>query len=89
MLGDLGGETHYLWRAVDHEGEVLEVFATKRRDRRAALKCAAFSPDGELTGKRQQDLAIGRLLLRRRLQLLSDLVPFPRTSEVLNPVREH
>jgi putative transposase len=25
------------WRAVDHEGEVLEVFATKRRDRRAAL----------------------------------------------------
>ena len=28
----------YLWRAVDHEGEVLEVFATKRRDRRVALK---------------------------------------------------
>ena len=27
-----------LWRAVDHEGEVLEVFATKRRDRRAALE---------------------------------------------------
>ena len=25
-------------RAVDHEGEVLEVFVTKRRDRRAALK---------------------------------------------------
>jgi putative transposase len=24
------GETHYLWRAVDHEGEVLEVFVTKR-----------------------------------------------------------
>jgi putative transposase len=32
------GETHYLWRAVDHEGEVLEVFVTKRRDRKAALK---------------------------------------------------
>jgi len=32
------GETHYLWRAVDHEGEVLEVFATKRRDRKAALQ---------------------------------------------------
>jgi putative transposase len=28
---------HYLWRAVDHEGEVLEVFASKRRDRKAAL----------------------------------------------------
>ena len=34
----INGETHYLWRAVDHEGEVLEVFATKLRDRKAALK---------------------------------------------------
>ena len=34
----INGETHYLWRAVDHEGEVLEVFATKRRDRKAALQ---------------------------------------------------
>ena len=34
----INGEMHYLWRAVDHEGEVLEVVATKRRDRRAALK---------------------------------------------------
>jgi len=33
----INGEMHYLWRAVDHEGEVLEVFATKRRDRQAAL----------------------------------------------------
>ena len=33
----INGETHYLWRAVDHEGEVLEVFSTKRRDRKAAL----------------------------------------------------
>ncbi len=34
----INGETHYLWRAVDHEGEVLEVFVTKRRDRNAALR---------------------------------------------------
>ena len=34
----INGETHYLWRAVDHEGEVLEVFVTKQRDRKAALK---------------------------------------------------
>ena len=27
-----------MWRAVDHEGEILEVFVTKRRDRKAALK---------------------------------------------------
>ena len=34
----INGETHDLWRAVEHEGEVLEVFATKRRDSRAALR---------------------------------------------------
>ena len=34
----INGETHYLWRAVDHEGEVLESFVTKRRDRKAALR---------------------------------------------------
>ena len=33
----INGETYYLWRAVGHEGEVLEVFATKQRDRKAAL----------------------------------------------------
>ncbi len=33
----INGEIHYFWRAGDHEGEVLEVFATKRRDRKAAL----------------------------------------------------
>ena len=32
------GEARYLWRAVDHEGEVLESFVTKRRDRKSALK---------------------------------------------------
>ena len=34
----INGVTHYLWRAVDHEGEVLESIATKTRDRKAALK---------------------------------------------------
>jgi len=34
----INGETHYLWRAVDHEGEVLESYVTKRRDRKAALR---------------------------------------------------
>lgn len=33
----INGEMHYLWRAVDHEGEVLEAFVSKRRDRKAAL----------------------------------------------------
>ena len=34
----INGEQHYLWRAVDHEGEVLEAFVSKRRDKKAALK---------------------------------------------------
>ncbi|MEH6404139.1 MAG: IS6 family transposase [Sneathiella sp.] len=33
----INGETHYLWRAVDHEGEVLEAYVSKRRDRKSAL----------------------------------------------------
>ena len=38
VLVRINGETHYLWRAVDHEGEVLEVYAMKRRDHKAALE---------------------------------------------------
>ena len=34
----INGELHYLWRAVDHEGEVLEAYVTKTRNRKAALK---------------------------------------------------
>ena len=34
----INGETHYLWRAVDHEGEVLESYVTKKRDKSAALR---------------------------------------------------
>lgn len=38
VFGKINGERHYLWRAVDHEGEVLESFVTKRRDKAAALE---------------------------------------------------
>lgn len=38
MYVKLNGEMVYLWRAVDHEGEVLESFVTKTRDKAAALK---------------------------------------------------
>ena len=34
----INGERHYRWRAVDHEGEVLESVVTRTRDRKAALK---------------------------------------------------
>lgn len=34
----INGERHYLWRAVDHEGEILESFVTKARDKASAMK---------------------------------------------------
>ena len=34
----INGKQHYLWRAVDHEGEVLESYVTKHRDRKSALR---------------------------------------------------
>jgi len=38
MYVKLNGEMVYLWRAVDHEGEVLESFVTRKRDKSAALR---------------------------------------------------
>ena len=37
MYVKVNGELRYLWRAVDHEGEILESFVTKDRDKVAAL----------------------------------------------------
>ena len=34
----INGERHCLWRAVDHEGEVLESYVTKEETKKAALK---------------------------------------------------
>ena len=37
MYVKLNGEMVYLWRAVDHEGEILESYVTKKRDKAAAF----------------------------------------------------
>jgi len=34
----INGATHYLWRTVDHEGEVLESYVTRKRDKTAAMR---------------------------------------------------
>ena len=41
----INGEKHSPWRAVDHEGEVLESFVTKTRDETAALKFLKKTPE--------------------------------------------
>jgi putative transposase len=37
MFVKVNGEMRYLWRAVDHEGEILESYVTRTRDKSAAL----------------------------------------------------
>ena len=37
MYMKINGEMQYLWRAVDHEGEILKSFVMKTRDKQAAL----------------------------------------------------
>ena len=69
----IGGRQMYLWRAVDSEGEMLDVLVQKRRDRRAALKLMrrllkkqGFLPDAIVTdllksyGAALRDLGLGR-----------------------------
>ena len=34
----IGGKTHYLWRAVDQHGNVLDILVTSRRDAKAATR---------------------------------------------------
>src|SRR4051794_25569088 len=38
MVVRIAGRQMYLWRAVDHEGEILDMLVQRRRDKRAALK---------------------------------------------------
>jgi putative transposase len=54
----IAGKRMYLWRAVDHEGEVLDMLVQRRRDRRAAsrlmrklLKKQGFAPKLLVTDK--------------------------------------
>jgi putative transposase len=53
-----GEQQHYLWRAVDHEGEVLESFVTKTRDKKATLK---FIKNSLKRHGRAEELVTGRL----------------------------
>src|SRR5947199_937307 len=38
MVVRIAGKRTYLWRAVDHEGEILDMLVQRRRDTRAALR---------------------------------------------------
>src|SRR5215467_12547260 len=71
MVIRIAGERMYLWRAVDHEGEVLDMLVQRRRDTRAALrlmrkliKTQGFAPKLVITDKlRSYAAAVRRLRL--------------------------
>ncbi len=44
----VNGLKHHRWRAVDHEGEVLESFVTKRCDKKTVLIFLRKSPPAKI-----------------------------------------
>jgi putative transposase len=38
VLVKINGKAHYLWRAVDQDGNVLDILVTSRRDAKAATR---------------------------------------------------
>mgnify|MGYP001828911391 CR=1 FL=1 len=70
----INGKQMYLWRAVDNEGEVLDILVQRRRDKRAALKLMrkllkkqGFVPDAFITDKLPSyGAALGDLGLSKR-----------------------
>ena len=73
----INSEQHYLWRAVDHEGEVLESCVTKRRDKAAALKFLRKTmkrngqPEVIVTDKLRSDRAAMKDIRNARKQEIS------------------
>ena len=76
----INGERHYLWRAVDHDGEGLESFVTKTRDKKAALKFLKKSlkrhgPADEFVTDRLR--SCGAALLIRAAESLAKITVLP------------
>ena len=65
------GERHYLWRAVDQDGHVLDILVQRRRDRKAARSFSArysglrYVPRVIITDKLNSDEAAKREILPR------------------------
>jgi putative transposase len=69
MVVRIAGDRMYLWRAVDHEGEILDMLVQRRRDTRAALrlmrkllKKQGFAPKLPVTDKLRSYAAAFRRL---------------------------
>ena len=51
----INGEMHYLWRAVDHEGEVLESFVTKTRDKQGRIEIPQENDEAARSARGHRD----------------------------------
>jgi putative transposase len=74
VFASINGKRMYLWRAVDSEGEVLDILVQRRRNKKAALKLMrkllkkqGFIPDAFITDKLPSyGAALGDLGLSKR-----------------------
>ena len=66
MVVRIAGKRMYLWRAVDHEGEVLDMLVQRRRDKHAALRLmdAQAAQEARLRAEIADDRQAGLLRIR-------------------------
>ena len=69
MYVKMSGEMRYLWRAVDHEGEILESFFTRERDKAATLHRRSAFLQASHDRTREQRQAGGWTLGRSRTRI--------------------
>lgn len=83
MYVKLNGEMVYLWRAVDHEGQVMESYLTRTCDKVAALAFTKKTPKGSI----QFTYPDGVPRIRRRSMSWSSRKKAARVMTWLNTAR--
>jgi putative transposase len=71
----VNGQLRYLWRAVDHEGEVLEVVVTAKRDKASALNPWRRSTVFDLAGRELRIHSQNRQRVSRNVEFGDDPHP--------------
>jgi transposase-like protein len=71
MVVRIAGKRMYLWRSVDHEGEILDMLVQRRRDKRAALRrhCHVDGPARTRVGSELGLMPARRLATAQPLRL--------------------
>src|SRR5437868_9800302 len=64
MVVRIAGRRMYLWRAVDHEGEVIDMLFQRRRDKRAALRL--MRKIGRASCRERVSMSVGGVSLKKK-----------------------